>query len=360
MKERLFTFFKGVAVGLANIIPGVSGGTMALILGIYERLLNDISQINVSALQKILGIVSRDKARRAAAIAELKRLDVPFLLLLAIGAGVAILALAKVMTILLTAFHDPTYGFFFGLVLASVIVPWQLIKRRKVAVFIMAFVGIGVGAGSDFLMSKESKINSAEQKAAIKVLKAERAQAIAGGDAAKSAEIENKLAAIGNKESSLLRYALYLAAGAIAISAMILPGISGSFLLLAMGLYFDILNALSSYNIPIILVFGLGCLIGLLAFSRFLNFLLKHFSDETMGFLSGLMVGSLWTIWPFREKHIIAAGTPFAETLYLSNIFPASLGLNELLTLFTAVLGVAMVSFFLIYEKRHKKAPREA
>ncbi len=353
MKEHLVTFFKGVAVGLANIIPGVSGGTMALILGIYDRLLRDISQINGPALLKLLGLFKPKKEQRQEAFNELKRLDVPFLLLLLIGAGAAILSLAKVMTLLLTSFHDPTYGFFFGLVLASAIVPWKLVKKTTIIVIIMAILGIGAGAGSDFLLAKEEKIASSEKKILIKELKAAKSAAISAGDNTKVEEINAKLTAVGGSKGSFSYYAIYFGAGALAISAMVLPGISGSFLLLAMGLYFDILAAISNYNIPVIFCFGLGCLLGLIAFSRFLNWLLKRYSDQTMGFLTGLMVGSLWTIWPFKEVYLAGKGSPFSETLYLNNIGPQSFGTNELATCITMLLGLAIVIAFIIYENKH-------
>lgn len=352
MKDCIKTFCKGLAVGVANIIPGVSGGTMALILGIYERCLAAVSALRPVTVKKLCGIFSKKTERRAEAFEEIKRIDLLFLIILAVGAGVAIVALAKVMIILLNNFHDPTYGFFFGLVLASALVPWKMVKKTTVMVVLMALVGAGLGVGSDFLISPENKIANAEHKAAVTALKIEKKACEKENDLACLKIVEEKLAATGGNQVSAAFYGKLVGAGALAISAMILPGISGSFLLLAMGLYFDILAAISGFNIPVIFCFGLGCLLGLLAFSHFLNWLLKKAADPTMGFLTGLMVGSLWTIWPFRVSYTLNHGS--SEVIYLANRWPDVFGLNEILTIVTVLAGVALVAAFIRYEKKHK------
>ena len=101
-----------------------------------------------------------------------------------------------------------------------------------------------------------------------------------------------------------------------------MPGVSGSFVLLLMGKYFDVLEAVSSLNLPVIGAFAIGAIAGLLLFSRFLNYLLKNHHDTTMGFLTGLVIGSLWAIWPFKELHTLSSG----EVITLSNIIPSSIG----------------------------------
>ena len=128
---------------------------------------------------------------------------------------------------------------------------------------------------------------------------------------------------------------------------MILPGISGSFVLLLMGGYFDILRAIAAMNIPVLAVFAFGCLVGILAFTRLLNFLLRRYYDPTLGFLLGLVIGSLWVIWPF--KHAVRVG---AETVYLSHKLPDALGGNEIATAAAFLAGAVIVVVMIVIERR--------
>ncbi len=137
--------------------------------------------------------------------------------------------------------------------------------------------------------------------------------------------------------------------GAIAISAMILPGISGSFLLLLMGGYITILNAVSSRNIPVLIVFTLGCVVGIALFSRLINFLLRKWHDLTMGFLVGLVVGSLWMIWPFKTTALVGE-----KTIFLSNKIPANFGMNEIYSLLAIITGIIIVTILLIIESKRE------
>ncbi len=328
MKKFLAEISFGAIIGVANIIPGVSGGTMALILGLYERLIGGINNISVHTALLFARAVFGSKEQRAAFREEFQKIEGPLLLNLAFGSMVAIFSLAKLMSYLLVFHHDPTYGFFFGLVLISAASPWMLIKSKTVgtiAAFLIAFFGL---IAISEMPSREELIRKAEVRQYI------------------SAQEENHLAS-EIRSMEIKKYAYYFVCGALSISAMILPGISGSFVLLLLGGYFDILRALSSLNIPVLLSFALGCILGLVVFVRLLHFLLERYYNPTMGFLLGLVIGSLWVIWPFKESVIVGI-----ERVYLYNMLPASFGANEIATLVAFLAGALIVAIMLVVEKR--------
>ncbi len=349
--ESLMLVLKGIVVGIANIIPGVSGGTMALVLGLYSRILSALGGLSGQTVRVALRALTFSAEARADFLAELKRLDAWFLAKLGLGAAIGIVGLAKLMTYLLDKQHDPTYGFFFGLVLISAYVPWKMMKKVGPAPLVALAVAVALVVGADLAMSPEQKVQNAKDKVEIKLAKADLREAKAKGDEAALAAANERLAKLGgDKDKSALRYIWLFLAGAIAISAMILPGISGSFLLLLFGLYFEILAAITSFNIPVLAVFSAGCGLGLIFFTKFLNWLLARFHDPTMGFLLGLMLGSLWSIWPIRHTELIGQGSAFEQTLYLDNTLPATFGMNEAATLGAFLVGCVLVLGFLVYE----------
>lgn len=319
--------FYGAIFGVANIIPGVSGGTMALIMGFYHRLITAIQNVNFKSIMNLLALFKFNRVGYQIFYAELKKIDAFFLIRLFIGAAFAIIALAKVMTYLLTQWHDPTYGFFFGLVLLSVVAPFQLIKKISPIVVIIAIVAAGLVIGSSNAVSSSELIKKAEVKQALK----QQVNAVE-----KSPERQNKQYA---------KYFLFFIMGAIAISAMILPGVSGSFLLILMGGYFEMLTAIVNRDFILLGSFALGCLIGLVVFTRILNYMLNKFHDQTLAFLLGLVAGSLWVIWPF--KNIAKVGE---EIIYLNNTIPAQFGTSEMMTIATALVGMVIVYIFLKME----------
>jgi putative membrane protein len=324
MKEIAATFLKGSIIGIANIIPGVSGGTMALVLGIYERLINAIKSISMESLIKSAKLFSFTKESREDFAEEVKRTDFLFLVFIALGAISAIVLLAKVMTIMLKGFHNPTYGFFFGLVLVSAAAPFQMIKKKSLPVFFMILIAAAGVAALSTTMSNDDLIERARAKQELKIKGAE-----------------------SSGEMTLKKAVIFFIAGAVAISAMILPGVSGSFLLLLMGLYFDILRAISQRDLILIGIFSLGCLAGVVLFSRFLAFLLKSFHDFTMAFLVGLVLGSLWVLWPFKATAVVGS-----ETVYLNNILPSSINGDFWFTGGAAIMGIFIVTLMLFIEKR--------
>lgn len=245
MKDKLILFLKGIAMGAADVIPGVSGGTIAFIAGIYERLINALSSIDLSLIQLL---------RKEGFLAIWKKVDGLFLLVLLSGIGSSILSLAKLVTYLLEFHPIPLWSFFLGLIIASVVVVQRQMKQVKWIHLIPFIVGIAFAWWITTLVP---------------------------------AQTTNAL------------WFVFLS-GAIAICAMILPGISGSFILVVLGKYQYILQSLHELRIDVILVFMAGCLIGLLSFVRLVKWLFSRYHDLSIAVLGGFMVGSLNKVWPWK------------------------------------------------------------
>jgi len=266
--------FSGLAMGAANVIPGVSGGTMAFILGIYEELIHSIKRFaSPDFFKMLLGLQFKNMYK-----------TLPWQFLLAVGIGVcsAIVSLAHLLSYSLKNYPETTFAFFFGLIIASIIMVLKMIKKWTP----LTFTAIIAGAGIAFLIVTLVPV-----------------------------------------ETPHVWWNLFLC-GIIIICAMILPGISGSFLLLILGQYKNVLSAVNvMVSIPIFFIKGekipdyntifnavftltwisAGCIIGLGVFSHFLNWLFKKFHDITVATLIGFMIGSLWKLWPWqRITEIIA------------------------------------------------------
>lgn len=356
MRRFLEWFLKGAVIGIANIIPGVSGGTMALVLGIYDRLIRAVGRFRVSSARE-LAAAMRSPDRRSALGSLLREHDVLFLGWIAVGAVAAILATSRLMEYLLESHHSPTYGFFFGLVAASVVFPCVLLRRRgprEIAAAIVAAVLVVVLSES---VSPEEKLEAAREKAALEAAKDAGAGLGAPGSAVGTTGVEagteaGTEAGIGAEAErgdggSWGRLPWFFLVGAVAISAMVLPGISGSFVLLLFGAYFDVLRAISSVQLPVLASFALGCLVGLALFVRLLDFLLRRYYSPTLAFLAGLMVGSLWNLWPWKNTAVVGQ-----ETLYLDNTWPSTLAGGRWLPIVTTAAGVAIVLAFFAFERR--------
>jgi putative membrane protein len=265
----VLTVVKGFLVGIANIIPGVSGGTFALILGIFDRIIGALNSLNAGTIKVVLGLITKGFNRESGAdlVAEWKRLDATFLVLLMFGAGAAIYSSSFLIDYLLRHHYSPTLAFFIGLILPSIAIPWAMMERRG-AVLLFVLPGIALTVGVSFVMPDSS------------------------------AGMDNLAMAFGT--------------GAIAISAMILPGISGSYVMLVMGQYQNVLNKLTHIDGAALIWFAalaLGMGVGIILFARLLHFLLARFRSATMAFLIGLLVGSLWVLWPFKAVEEGAAVT---------------------------------------------------
>jgi len=236
-------------MGAADIVPGVSGGTVALVVGIYERLIT-----NVRAGAAVVGAVVR--GRLAEVPARLREIEWLWIGALLVGIGAAILTLAHAIEVLLEEQPVRMAALFFGLIVGSVFLAWRLVSRRTTGRVLVA-------AGS---------------AAAAFVVLGFRSGPVADPGPG-----------------------LFLAAGAVAICAMILPGVSGSFLLLMLGMYDNVLGAVNDRDLVVLAAFGLGCVIGLAAFSTLLHWLLAHHHDTVMAALVGLMIGSLRVLWPWPD-----------------------------------------------------------
>ena len=330
--------FQGAVIGIANIIPGVSGGTMALVLGIYERLISATHNISGSTVKASLGLFRFNKEGLKTFLDEMKRIDGIFLLFLGIGAVPPIVWFAKKMTYLTQIWHDPTYGFFFGLVLVSIYAPYKLIKKISPSVIVAVLLAIVSIYAVSTGVSNDEKIKRAEVKQKRELLKIQ---------ATSQTDVIGKKTAYTYDYKKLFLFFLF---GAVAISAMILPGVSGSFLLLLMGGYFEILRAISERDLPLLAFFGIGCIIGVMVFSRFINFLLSKWHDITMGGLVGLVLGSLMVIWPFKSSVMVGS-----KKVFLSNVFPSEFGQNEIYTGVTILLGIVAVVVLMFVELRNKK-----
>jgi len=292
LKKASILSLKGLCMGSADVIPGVSGGTIALITGIYEDLILALKSIDANWVKKILNLDLKG---------ALAHVHVRFLLSLFVGIGTAIISLARLMNYLLH--HHPvfTWSLFFGLIAASILVVSRRVRNWS------GRVGISFAAGTVI-----------------------------------AALIVN-LIPIATPDAL---WFIFLC-GVIAICAMILPGISGAFILLILGKYEFITatlkNPFLTQHLMIIVVFCLGCLIGLLSFARLLNYMLKNFHQLTMAFLTGLMVGSMPKIWPWKEILETKMIRGKAHVIWGSNMMPETINTEVLVALGLAILGFIIV-----------------
>lgn len=287
---------KGCAMGMADVVPGVSGGTIAFISGIYEELLDSIRSVNATALKLLLKLRLGEFWRHV---------NGSFLLPVLLGIAIAIFSLARLMTYLLTYHPIAIWSFFFGLIIAS-----SVLVARQVGHWnwrtVLAFA---VGAVAAWWIT-----------------------------VATPAETPND-------------WWFVMLSGAIAICAMILPGISGAFILLLLGKYQYIMQAVGDFNIPVIAVFVIGAVAGIISFSHLLSWLLKHLHDITVAVLMGFMVGSLNKVWPWKETvetYLDSHGV--AQPLVQHNVAP---GAFEQLTgqpsLLVQAILLCAVGFLAIY-----------
>jgi putative membrane protein len=247
IKDYIIIGFKGMAMGAADVVPGVSGGTIAFISGIYEELLGSISNVNL----KLFNTLKKEGLKVA-----WKQVNGNFLLSLFLGIFISVVTLAKAIKYLLENEPILLWSFFFGLVLASIIyVAKQITKWNFISVLLLLL--------SSFLAYYVTTLNP-----------------------------------LVNENSSLLF--LFLA-GVIAICAMILPGISGAFILVLLGAYKTILTAVDDRDLKTIATVGLGAIVGLLSFSKILKWLFSNYKNYTLAALTGFIIGSLNKIWPWKE-----------------------------------------------------------
>lgn len=264
----ILLYLKGIAMGGADVVPGVSGGTIAFITGIYEKLLDSIKSFDLDALSLLRGL-------------EIKKLwqhvNGTFLLVLFAGIATSILSLANIITFLLNNHPIQVWSFFFGLIVISALIILREVKKWNFGVVIAIILGIAIAYF---------------------------------------------ITATTPAETPDAPWFMFIA-GAVAICAMILPGISGSFILLLFGKYEYVITALKEFRIADLIFLGLGCIVGILSFARIVSWLFKKFHNLTVGLLSGFMIGSLNKVWPWKdtlETYIDRHGE--IKPLFQVNILP--------------------------------------
>lgn len=298
LKDYAVLMLKGMGMGAADVVPGVSGGTIAFIVGIYDELINSIKSINLESLKLFFS---------GKWATFWKKINGNFLFFLLAGIGISVFSLAKLITWLLVNQPILVWSFFFGLVLAST---WFVSKDIKEWKSWKTWVAFAIGAVVAFYIT---------------------------------------VATPAETPSNLLFIFL---CGAIAICAMILPGISGSFILVLLGKYFFIMDAVKTLDVVVIAVFGSGACIGITSFSRILSYALAHFRNITLAVLTGFMLGSLNKVWPWKEvveTFVDSHGEvkPLIETNILPNAHVPE------------AVVLMVVGFFLVYflEKLSAKTP---
>lgn len=245
-RALLGILLRGAAMGAADIVPGVSGGTIAFITGIYFRLLNAINQVPVAFWRELC---------RGRPAAFWRACDGTFLATLLAGILISIASLASVITYALEAHPVPLWSFFFGLILASVWHVGREIRNRRPVLLLAGVVGIG------FALAVTS---------------------------------------LSPVETTPTAWVLF-GSGAIAICAMILPGISGSFILVVLGMYAPVLEAVRELALMKLALFAAGCVVGLLSIARLLTWAVRRYHDPVLAFLTGVMIGALTKVWPWKQ-----------------------------------------------------------
>lgn len=288
---------KGMAVGVANIIPGVSGGTIALITGIFERLINAIKSFGLGSLKLLLSGKFKEFAEKT---------DLYFLLSLFAGVFIAIVALARLFDFLFTNYPVYLWSYFFGLVLASVYFVGKTISKWDIGVIIFFALGTAIAVALSF-------VNPAAENA---------------------------------------NFFYLIICGVVAICSMILPGLSGSFVLILMGNYQLVaIEAINNRDFEIILPVMIGAVGGLIAFSHILSWVFKRYKNQTIAILTGFILGSLNILWPWKDivylkdelgETVIKKGEMVVEK-YIS-IMPSEFNVEVMLALVFAIIGIASIS----------------
>lgn len=245
-KDYFLLYLKGIGMGAADVVPGVSGGTVAFLTGIYQELLDTIKSFDIDALQLLKSGRFKDLWQH---------INGTFLLVLLGGIASSVVTLARLLVYLLEAYPILVWSFFFGLIIISAILVFKEIRKWSVGVLLFGIIGI---------------------------------------------VISYMITIITPAETTSDLWFIFIA-GAVAICAMILPGISGAFILLLFGKYEYILSSLKEINLSVIIVFGLGCGTGLLSFVRLISWLLNRYYNMAIALLAGFMVGSLNKVWPWKE-----------------------------------------------------------
>jgi len=291
-------------MGAADVVPGVSGGTIAFISGIYEELLETINAINFGVFKTL-----KNNGIKAA----WKSINGNFIVTLFLGIGISIASLAKLISYVLEAHPILIWSFFFGLVLASILYVGKQVKSWNAG----SIVSLIIGTGLAFWITILPPLSSSNELWFIFV------------------------------------------SGMIAICAMILPGISGSFILLLMGSYQTVLVAVKDKEFYTIVVFMLGAIMGLLSFSKVLKWMFAKYHDLTIAVLTGFLIGSLNKLWPWKiNKELLYTHSDGKKDFLQENVFPAEI-VGEPQVMYAVafcILGAGLIFGMEIVSKKMKKA----
>ena len=296
IKEATGLFLKGLAMGAANVIPGVSGGTIAFITGIYDRLINSLKSFDIEAI-KMLGKFQIKKLA--------KHIDFNFLLFLFLGIGISLVTFGKLLKWLFEIYPIPVWGFFFGLIIASVYSVGKTIKQWNAASIGGILLGAIVAIGLSFLKPATESDN----------------------------------------------FIYLMLCGVVAICSMLLPGLSGSFVLILMGNYqLIILGAVPDGNLSIIAPVAIGAMVGFIVLAHFISFMLRKFEWFTIGTLTGFILGSLLIIWPWKNEIYLLdeASVPVLKEgekviMGYASYFPDLGESQTLMTIALMLLGLVLV-----------------
>ena len=297
MNQYIANFFKGIGIGSANVIPGVSGGTIALITGIFERLINALKSCNLTAIKLFFTGKFKEFAQH---------IDLWFLVSVGSGVVVAILSIARLFEFLFAEYPIYLWSFFFGMILVSIYYVGITIEKFNWKVVLSFIIGTAI------------------------------ALLIAFGTPA-------------NENSNILSLMI---CGAVATCSMILPGLSGSFVLVLMGNYqLIMIDAVNDLNLKILLPVVLGGVVGLLAFSHLLSWIFKNYRDITIAVLTGFILGSMPIIWPWKNDVITYFGSEAKVTGY-EYYFP-EFNMEFATALVIMLIGAALI---VLTEKMAKKS----
>lgn len=304
MMSSLGIFLKGMCMGAADVVPGVSGGTMALILGIYQRLLVAIRSFDLALLR----LVAARRFRKAA-----EHVDIVFLLPLGAGIFAAILFFTRVVSLPLLVREHPEqiYALFFGLIVGSIAVLLRMLGPMRLRDMTCLVAGTLLGLVVVTVVPFQTPDDA---------------------------------------------WFIFLS-GSLAICAMILPGISGSFILLLLRKYEYVFNAIGHFDFAVIVPFALGAVSGLMLFSRLLVWMLKHHYRVTLTTIVGMLVGSLWVLWPFQARDF-AMIRGKQQLVHSTPIWPAELGAGETLAIALCATGFVAVVIIDMVARRKRATGR--
>ena len=296
MKNYVILVLKGIAMGAANVIPGVSGGTMALITGIFERLIDAIKSFNLKAAKLLFSFRLKEFA---------KHTDLYFLIAVIGGVVLAIVSLARLFDFLFTNYPVYIWAYFFGLVLASVFFVGKTVSKWTSSVVVSAVIG---GAIAIFI----SVLNPATENSGMVYL---------------------------------------MVCGVVAICSMILPGLSGSFVLILLGNYqLVMIDAVNNRDLQVLIPVGIGAVGGLIAFSHILSWVFKRYRDQTISLLTGFIFGSVSILWPWQKmiymtdaagEMILKKGEPIV--MKYERYIPDAFTTEVVIALVIAIAGIVSI-----------------